>query len=134
MLWGAKAFDCLAEDSGAVAQLPGGDELARAVRDAYVAGAEDDRVRAQLGQLRRLGAEGDRARLAPGQPFERGDERRVPMRLRPAVEPRHVDLALEALVLGLQAFDLAPDEPGHEFWALTGHGPPFEREAALARD
>src|SRR5687768_8424714 len=106
MLAAAKAFDCAAEDSGALAQLFGGDELARAVRDAYVARPEDDRVRAQLGQLRRFGAERDGPRLATRELFERRDERRVGARLRPAVEPHDRHLAVEVLVLRAQPLDL----------------------------
>src|ERR1044071_1622592 len=134
MLRDAEAFDGAAEDLGAVAQLCGGDELARAVRDAYVAGAEDDRVGPQLGQLRRLRAEGDGARRPPRQLFERLDERRVLARLGPAVEARDCDLAVEVRVLSAQAFDLAPHEVGDKLRLLTRHGAPFEREAAPARD
>src|SRR5919112_1364068 len=112
MLRAAEAFDCAAQDSRAFAQLFGGDELARAVRDAYVAGAEDDRVGAELRQLRRLRAEGDRARRPSGQLFERPDERGGLGRLGPAVEPRDGDLAVEILIPFAQAFDLAPHEFG----------------------
>src|SRR5215203_2455634 len=113
MLRAAKAFDCAVEDSGAFAQLRGGDELARAVRDAYVAGAEDDGVGAQLGHLRRLRAEGDRARRLPRQLLQSGDERRVRARLGPAVEPRDDDLAVEPFFLPAQGLDLAPHKLGH---------------------
>src|ERR1051325_9611352 len=128
MLRAAEAFDRAAEDLNAGAQLCGGDELARAVRDAYVAGAEDDRVGAQLGQLRRLRAEGDCARRLPRQPFERFDERRVLGRLGPAVEASDGALAVEVFIFFTQRLALPPHEVGHKLRLLTGHGSPFERE------
>src|SRR5205085_4639886 len=134
MLRDAKAFDYAAKDEDRFFKFRGGDELARAVCDAYVAGAEDDRVRAQLGQLRRFCAEGDRARRTPGRLFERAHERRFSVGLHPSVEARHTQLAVEVRVLRAQALDLASDEFGDHVGPLTGHGPPFEREAALARD
>src|SRR5437764_6770123 len=134
MLRGAKAFDYGAQDGDRVAKFGGGDELARAVCDAYVAGAEDDRVRAQLGQLRRFRAERDRARRTPRSLFESAHERRLRVGLHPAVESRHTQLAVEVLILRAQGLDLAADEFGYAFGALARHGPPFEREAALARD
>src|SRR5437588_5224557 len=134
MLRGAKAFDYAAKDGDRFAEFGGGDELARAVCDAYVAGAEDDRVRAQLGQLRRFRAERDRARRTPRSLFERAHERRARGGLHPAVESRHTQLTVEVLILRAQGFDLAADEFGDHFGPLNGHGPPFEREATLARD
>src|SRR5205085_6866998 len=109
-------------------------ELARAVRDAYVAGAEDDRVRAQFGQLRRFRGERDRARRPRRRLFERADDGRVPPGLHPAVEAHDAHLAVEVFVPPAQVFGLAPDEFGDDFGPLSGHGPPFEREATLARD
>src|SRR5256714_3146031 len=134
MLRGAKAFDYAAKDGDRFAKFGGGDELAGAVCAAYVAGAEDDRVRAQLGQLRRFRAERDRARRAPRSLFERAHERRLRVGLHPAIEARHTQLAVEVRVLRAQVFYLAADEFGDRVGPLTGHGPPFEREAALARD
>src|SRR5918995_4418964 len=130
----AKTFDHAAQNLDAAAQLRGGDELARAVRDAYVAGAEDDRVRAEFGELRRLRAERDGARAPRGRLFERAHERRVRARLHPPVEPRDVDLADEILVPFAQPLGLLPQETRDQLRRLPRHGPPFEREAALARD
>src|SRR5437868_12682525 len=115
MLRGAKAFDYAAKDGDRFAKFGGGDELARAVCDAYVAGAEDDRVRAQLGQLRRFRAERDRARRTPRSLFERAHERRARGGLHPAVESRHTQLTVEVLILRAQGFDLATDEFGDHF-------------------
>src|SRR5437763_16787274 len=93
MLCGAKAFDYAAQDGDRVVEFGGGDELARAVCDAYVAGAEDNRVRAQLGQLRRFRAERDRARHTPRSLFDRAHARRLRVGLHPAVEARRTKLA-----------------------------------------
>src|SRR5687768_18172837 len=60
----AETFDDAAQNRGRRAQLRGGDELARAVGDADVAGAEDDGVRPELRHLRRFRAESDGPRRA----------------------------------------------------------------------
>src|SRR5437764_4216897 len=109
MLRGAKAFDYAAKDGDRFAEFGGGDELARAVCDAYVAGAEDDRIRAQLGQLRRFRAERDRARRTPRSLFERAHEGRARGRLHPAVEAHDAQLAVEILIRLAQVFGLAAD-------------------------
>src|ERR1044071_10219911 len=126
----AKAFDCAAEDSGALAQLGGGDKLARAVRDAYVAGAEDYGVGAEFGQLRRLCAEGEGARRVARLAFERLDERRVGARLDARVQTRDDQLAVERFVFRAQRFDFAANQLRDKLRLLPRHRAPFEREVA----
>src|SRR3954471_2852268 len=110
MLLSAEAFDGAAQDYDRFFKLGGGDELARAVRDAYVAGAEDDRLRAQLGQLRRFRRERDSARTLPRQLFERAHEQRVLGRFDAAVQTRDAHGAVEALVLRAKGFYFARDQ------------------------
>src|SRR2546423_1606064 len=107
MLRGAKAFDYAAKDGDRFAKFGGGDELARAVRHAYVAGAEDDRVRAQLGHA--LDARDESRRARDGRRARRG-VRAVPL------APAHANVR-EAVALarayGPQGCRLAHDGVPH---------------------
>ena len=62
----AEACDRLRENLDAAIELIDGDEFARAMGYADVAGTEDDGVGAEIDQARRLGAERDRSGFLPG--------------------------------------------------------------------
>ena len=95
MLYGALKNSC------AGVQLVKGDEFACAMRDTYIAWAEDYGFRAERNHLRRFRAEGYRAGRVAGCLFQKTNKRRIRARLHSFVQPERSYLAGE---IRIQAF------------------------------
>ena len=88
-------FDGAREDRDAFLKLCQGNELARAMRDANIAWAKNDRLRSESLHVGRFGSEADRSRWPTRRFFKQPDERRAGGRLHALVYARNVYLAIE---------------------------------------
>src|SRR2546430_444672 len=129
-----ESFDSQSQNSDAFSKLIDGNKLAGSMRDPYVAGAEYNRVGAKCDHARRFGAERYCARDVAGRLFKKPDQRRICARFETLIGAGGFDLADEIQIVSAQLIDCLFDQAQHAVGLLTGNRPPFECEAALARD
>lgn len=89
----------LSQNMDASVQLFDRHELARPVREAYIAWTEDDRFGSQFSHLRRLRPESDCSGLSCRGFFQESHERGISRRLHPAIQPYDIQPAIKIRIL-----------------------------------